>query len=557
MEKPELLCPAGSFEALQAALAGGADAVYLGAPRFNARMRAQNFDDETLKRSLALCHEKGVRVHVTLNTLLTDRQLPEALSLAASLWEMGADALIVADLGLAKLIHEQIPELPLHASTQASGHNARAAELFQKIGFSRMVCAREMSREDLKELCEKSPLPIEMFIHGAICACHSGQCLMSSMIGGRSGNRGECAQPCRLPYNGRYALSFKDLCLAGHMREILSLGVASLKVEGRMKSPQYVYAVSSVYRRLLDEGRDATPGEILRLQNAFSRSGFTDGYFTGQITNAMLGVRREEDKDKTRAAQTALRDVSPVREPIEVHREKIVPVMPPLPAGRGTSGERWQFQTPEQIPPAWKEKSCYLPLERHIPGVGGVVMPAVIFPREEQKVLARLRRARREGATDLLITNPGQLFLVKDEGFTLHGDWRLNVTNSFAPLVYEGVEDFIVSPELNGAQIRDLALPKAVLVYGRVPLMLLEKRVGEKSLRDRRGASFPVLREGKRDVLVNSVPIYMLDKKAELKKMGAHALHFLFTTERAGEVRDIENAYHRAAPPKGAVRRIK
>ncbi|MBP5289180.1 MAG: U32 family peptidase [Clostridia bacterium] len=558
LNMPELLCPAGSFDALRAAVLGGADAVYLGAPRFNARMRAKNFDDETLKKGIDFCHEKGVRVYVTVNTLLTDRQMPDALALAADLWEMGADALIVADLGLARVLREQLPDLPLHASTQASGHSVGAAELFRKIGFSRMVCAREMDRENLKELCEKSPIPVEMFIHGAICACHSGQCLMSSMIGGRSGNRGECAQPCRLPYNGKYPISFKDLCLAGHMREILSLGVASLKVEGRMKSPRYVYEVASVYRRLLDEGRDASPREIESLRNAFSRSGFTDGYFTGKIDGSMLGIRREEDKDKSRAASQVMRDLAPIRKPVVYERAPVKPVCPPLPPEKqAPSGVSYRFSNGAQIPPELMQELCFLPLDRYVPGVRGVVMPAVVFPRAEKDVLNRLRRAKDQGATDLLITNPGQLPLVRDEGFVLHGDFRLNVTNSFAPLAFDGVADFIVSPELNPAQIRDPSLPKTVLIYGKLPLMLLEKPVGGKTLRDRRGVVFPVIREGKRDLLLNAVPVYMLDKKEELDKMNAPSRHLFFTTETPGEVRGVLNAYRRGEAPKGAVRRIK
>ena len=558
MNKPELLCPAGNPESLRAAVFGGADAVYLGAPRFNARMRAQNFTEDELARSIDFCHEKGVKVYVTVNTLFTDRQLPEGLAMAADLYRLGADALIVADLGLARIVHEALPDLPLHASTQASGHSVGAAEFFEKIGFSRMVCAREMDRENLRLLCRNSPIPIEMFVHGAICACHSGQCLMSSMIGGRSGNRGECAQPCRLPYNGKYPINFKDLCLAGHMREILSLGVASLKVEGRLKSPQYVYAVSRVYRRLLDEKRDASPREMQALQDAFSRSGFTDGYFAGQTGPAMLGVRREEDKEKSRAAQHPMEDEAPKRPPIALCRENSSPVMPPLPPReKAAPGTSFRFLKAEQIPRDLAGELCYLPLFQHVPGVRGVVMPSVIFPQEEKEVLERLRRVKTDGATDLLITNPGQIPLVQNEGFTLHGDFRLNITNSFAPLAFEGVSDFVVSPELNSAQIRDLTLPKTVLIYGRLPLMLLEKRVGEKSLKDRRGVVFPVVREGKRDLILNAVPLYMLDKKGELEKAGIFSRQLLFFTESPGEVRAVLNDVKTGTAPRGAVRRVK
>ncbi len=323
MEKlPELLAPAGTPEALSAAVAAGADAVYFGAPSFNARMGARNFGIDEIREAAAMCHAHGVRVHIALNTEIYDRELDEALRLVEAIYNTDVDALIVADLGLARLCRSYFPDLPLHASTQCSGHSARDAEYLSGIGFSRMVCARELSAENIGLLVKRSPIEIEMFVHGAICVSLSGQCLYSSLVGGRSGNRGECAQPCRLPYKTAkgtgYPLSTKDLCLAGHIREIISLGVSSLKIEGRMKSPGYVYTVTSLYRRLLDERRNADAGEADELAAAFSRSGFTDAYFTGAVKkrpNGMLGVRTEEDKERSRLASGKIPD--PARVPIE------------------------------------------------------------------------------------------------------------------------------------------------------------------------------------------------------------------------------------------------
>lgn len=313
---PELLAPAGSPEALRAAVAAGADAVYFGAGAYNARMNAHNFDDRELSDAFAFCRAHGVRTNITLNTQIYDRELADALKTVEQLYLLGADALIVADLGLARLIRDNFPDFELHASTQACGNSVRDAEYFASLGFSRMVAARELSRENLIELCKNSPIEIEMFIHGANCVSVSGQCLMSSMIGGRSGNRGLCAQPCRLSYNGGYPLSPKDNCLAPHIAEILTFGVSSLKIEGRMKSPDYVYRVVSVYRRLLDERRSATAAELRELSSAFSRSGFTDGFFTGDVKkhpNAMLGVRTDSDKAETKKTQTEVPSPSPVK----------------------------------------------------------------------------------------------------------------------------------------------------------------------------------------------------------------------------------------------------
>ncbi|MBQ9071467.1 MAG: U32 family peptidase [Clostridia bacterium] len=298
---PELLAPAGDIDALFAAILGGADAVYVGGERFGARAFAKNFSPEQLLLAVKLCHMHGVRIYVTLNTLIFDKEIDEALSYAEELYRMGVDALIVADLGIATLIRKRIPDFELHASTQMGVHNTEGVNFAAALGCKRVVLARECSGEDIKKIVEKSNAECEVFLHGALCVCHSGQCLFSSLVGGRSGNRGECAQPCRLPYNnGKYPLSLSDLSLANHVKELISSGVASLKIEGRMKSPAYVYEVTRIYRSLLDGVRNASPEENRRLREIFSRGGFTDGYFTGRVFEKMTGVRTDEDKRTSR-----------------------------------------------------------------------------------------------------------------------------------------------------------------------------------------------------------------------------------------------------------------
>ena len=274
---PELLSPCGSYDALLAAIEGGADAVYFGGTAFNARMNAKNFDRGEIISAVSACREKGVKAYVTLNTQIFDRELKSALDHAAFLYESGVDALILADFGLSSLIKRYIPDFELHASTQMTAHSFDGAEKLYDFGFKRVVGARELSRENIASLC-KSRAEIELFIHGAICVSVSGQCLMSAMLGGRSGNRGQCAQPCRMCYNGEYPLSLKDMCLSDHIPELIDMGVSSLKIEGRMKSPSYVYGVTKIYRTLLDERRKATAEENNELKRLFSRSGFTDGY---------------------------------------------------------------------------------------------------------------------------------------------------------------------------------------------------------------------------------------------------------------------------------------
>ncbi len=299
-ELPELLSPAGSLQAFKAAIDGGADAIYIGASAFNARMNAQNFGDEELTEAISLAHEYGTKVYVAANTLIFDREIDEYLRCAQKIYLAGADALIVADIGVAKEVKKRIP-IELHASTQLSGHNTRAAIELQNVGFSRMVLARETSAEDIASFCKNSPIESEVFVHGALCVSYSGQCLFSSIVGGRSGNRGECAQPCRLPYGkrGGYPLSLKDLSLAEHISELCDMGVSSFKIEGRMKSPEYVREVTRVWRTLLDERRNATSEEMEYLARIFSRGGHTDAYFTKKVDSSMLGIRSELDKKES------------------------------------------------------------------------------------------------------------------------------------------------------------------------------------------------------------------------------------------------------------------
>ena len=293
----ELLSPAGSPEALRAAVQNGAGAVYLGWGDFNARRNARNFSDEEFADALSYCHLRGVRVFLTLNTLLTDRELPRALETARKACRLGVDAVLVQDWGLLDLLRQALLDLPLHASTQMTIFTSGGANEVASDGCERVVLARECSREDTEAICAACPAEIEIFAHGALCMCYSGQCAMSAVVGGRSGNRGTCAQPCRLPYGvdepaaNRYPLSLKDNSLAQDLSGIRD--VACLKLEGRMKRPEYVAVVTGIYARLLEESRGPTPAEERELELAFSRSGFTDAYWRGRRGVEMFGTRPE------------------------------------------------------------------------------------------------------------------------------------------------------------------------------------------------------------------------------------------------------------------------
>ena len=299
----ELLSPAGSPESLRAAVQSGAGAVYLGWGDFNARRSAKNFSDEEFADALRYCHERGMRVFLTLNTLLTDRELPRALETATAACRMGVDSVLVQDWGLFDLLRQALPDLPLHASTQMSLFTSGGCREMAADGCERVVIARECSAADTAEICKNCPAEVEVFVHGALCMCYSGQCEMSALIGGRSGNRGRCAQPCRLPYGVNepakksYPLSLKDSCLADRLGEMAEMGVACLKLEGRMKRPEYVAVITRIYARLLAEGRRPTAAEKAELEQAFSRSGFTDWYWQGRHGAGMFGTRPENAPD--------------------------------------------------------------------------------------------------------------------------------------------------------------------------------------------------------------------------------------------------------------------
>ena len=304
MSRPLVLSPAGSPEALYAALNAGADEIYFGLPAFNAREKAKNFTPEDARTAIRTCRLAGVKTNITLNTLVSDRELDDAVSLAYDAACMGADAFIVQDLGLARALKKTIPEITLHASTQCACHSYEGAKMLAEAGFGRVVLARELDCEEIRKIGTLG-VETEVFVHGALCVCHSGLCLMSAVIGKRSGNRGLCAQPCRLPYSlsgekpkNTYPLSLKDLPL------LAELGITSLKIEGRLKPPSYVAGTTRVWKTLVTENRPATGGEQAYLEALFSRDGFTDGYFTGRYrtdNRAMYGVRREADKQKTEA----------------------------------------------------------------------------------------------------------------------------------------------------------------------------------------------------------------------------------------------------------------
>ena len=299
MSQPiEILAPAGGMESIYPAVRMGADAVYLGAEQFSARAGAQNFSRQELKEAVEYCHIRNVRVYLAVNTLLRDPELKTALSLAEYAASPPVDGFIVQDVGFASLLREAAPKIRLHASTQMSVHTPAGAAALYDAGFSRVVLSRELSLEEIKEIHNASPIELEVFVHGALCMSVSGQCYFSAMLGSRSGNRGQCAQPCRLPFSVEggtgYDLSLKDYSIVSRLKELEAAGVASAKIEGRMKRPEYVAAATAVCRYAAD-GKEIPEELAQKLEAVFSRSGFTDGYLTGELGRGMFGIRQKED----------------------------------------------------------------------------------------------------------------------------------------------------------------------------------------------------------------------------------------------------------------------
>ena len=293
----ELLAPAGSMESLRAAVQNGANAVYLGCGIYNARQGAKNFTPQALTEAVKYCHVRDVAVHLTLNTLVSDKETQELVQLIRHAAQSGVDAFIVQDLGVVRLCRQIAPHIPIHGSTQMTIHSLPGVLLCAAWGLSRVVLSRELSREEIRYICQNSPIEIEVFGHGALCMCYSGQCYLSAAIGGRSGNRGRCAQPCRQSYGygrwqNQYPLSLKDSCLVRELKELEQMGVASLKLEGRMKRPEYVAAVTGIYRKALDTHM-VTRDMEKTLLDAFNRQGFTQGYYDGALGGEMFGVRED------------------------------------------------------------------------------------------------------------------------------------------------------------------------------------------------------------------------------------------------------------------------
>lgn len=678
----ELLSPAGGWEAMTAAVQNGADAVYMGFGGLNARRSARNFTDEEFREAVAYCHLRGVKVYLTLNTLVTDRELPAAAEALKKASDMGVDAILIQDWGIWRLAREIAPDVPLHASTQMSLHTLGGACRAAELGLDRVVLARELSRRDIHTITRGCPAEIEVFGHGALCMCYSGQCEMSAVIGGRSGNRGACAQPCRLPYGvnekaaGGHPLSLKDANLADYVQELEQMGVACLKLEGRMKRPEYVAVITGIYRHLLDENRGPSREESRQLEAAFSRSGFTDGYYKGRTGPEMFGTRPEnapEPKELFARAKAGYSREDSRRVPVDMVCTLRAGEPVSLTASAGGHTVRAEGPTPEEarnraltaaelqsrlektggtvfrpretrvelgeglmLPasavnalrrqalegleaalaqPPVRRTGTPSPLPQDQPGPDAPVLtcsimrpeqlteplaqcetvyvPAEllekidldrwaemthicavlprIFRTEDQAALRALLQRHRQQLSAVAIGNLGHLPIAEGLGLPLWGDLGLNLFNSESLLFWKelGLESAAVSMELRWQQIRDLrkVLPCEAVVYGRLPLMIMENcvirnqlgcrdagrdyadrspacRCGQENvLVDRTGAQFPLVGQwGHRCEIENSKVLFLADKP-EWRQLGLTRARLRFTTESPEECVRVLQAY--------------
>lgn len=665
----EILAPAGSFDSLIAAVRCGANAVYLGCKAFNARRNAANFDGEELKKAVDYCHKRNVKVYVTLNTLAADHELKAAYGEIKSICLSGADAFIIQDVGLASIIGKVCPGVAMHASTQMSVQSIYGIEILEEMGFTRAVLPRELSEKEISAISVKTNTELEYFVHGALCMCVSGQCLLSSMLGGRSGNRGLCAQPCRLPFavgnaNGNY-LSLKDLSLIDKIPALEKAGVSSLKIEGRMKRPEYVAASVTACRNAINN----TPDEKINsaLGAVFSRSGFTSGYFDGKTGKEMFGIRTKEDVESASGVLTTLSHLydneTPLL-PVDLHFElksgepaklkakyngfesEVVSDVIPSPAlnkeitpedakSRLSKCGGTQFFVSDfsceiekglNLPVsvvnslrrdalcALEEKVGYQPIrsvsefnfeikphickanqlhiryfdDEQIPGnppfAHRIIVPLDITDKKLEILvksgieiaaeipvnvfsngdyyLERLKELKCKGVSLAWACNLDGIGIAKKAGLPFATGFGMNIFNSHSLKYFEenGAKDCLISAELNLNRISDLGfdIPRGVMVYGRVPLMVTRNcpvknklTCGEcrrsQGLTDRKGIFFPVRCKNGCSFLFNSVPLCVFDKPSEIRNTDYDLIYF--TTESADECCAVIDSYHKKQLP--------
>ncbi len=655
----EILAPAGSFESLTAAVRCGANAVYLGGKALNARRNAANFSDEELKKAVEYCHARNVKVYLTLNTLVGDSEKETAYEAIECACNASVDALILQDIGLASMVRQVSPDMPLHASTQMSVQSIEGIRTLEKLGFSRAVLPRELSEKEIRKISSQTDMELECFVHGALCMCVSGQCLMSAVLGGRSGNRGLCAQPCRLPFGvnskGGNNLSLKDLSLVDELSRLENAGVCSFKIEGRMKRPEYVAAAVTACKNSINN----TPDEEINrsLQAVFSRSGFTKGYFEGRLGREMFGTRRKEDVENAAPVLSGLQRLYDNENPlVPVDFSLVFKSDEPIKLTASALGKSVIVtgeKTPEKAlnKPLSREDLCdrlakcggtqfYLNninidfeeglivsagalnalrrdalsslsdklaerhyysvneyktiLSRHeakdfslharffreeqIPSdLGGISraivpietnpetlkslisqgievaaeIPAAVFGNSE-KYIEKLTVLKENGLSLAWVCTLDGVGIAEKAGLGFCSGFGMNIYNSISLCEIErlGARDALVSCE---SQMSDVSrfggdISRGIMIYGRIPLMMTRNCPVKNKLScadcnmqsflvDRMGVEFPVICKNGASFILNSRPLWVADKKNEIRNIDFGLIYF--TSEAEAECKKI------------------
>lgn len=666
----EILAPAGGYDALVAAVRCGANAVYLGGKALNARRNASNFSDEELREAVAYCHARNVKVYLTLNTLVADSELETAYDAIECACNSHADALILQDIGLVSLVRQVCPDMPMHASTQMSVQSIEGVRELEKMGFARVVLPRELSESEIAAIAAKTDMELEYFVHGALCMCVSGQCLMSSVLGGRSGNRGLCAQPCRLPFGingkGGNALSLKDLSLVDELRRLEEAGVCSFKIEGRMKRPEYVAAAVTACKNSLNNINDYNIDEALRA--VFSRSGFTKGYFEGKLGKDMFGVRRKEDVEgaapvlsslarlydgekpllpadmelkfkrsepltlkvsacgKTAAVtgdipseavnkavteeelrdrlakcggtQFFVGDISidldeglnaPASAINRLRRQALTELDGELAKGRDIPFTRTERFTAPHRAERMKLHARFFS-EASVPdsldGLARVILPIETSPETLKRVLdsgaqaaveippavfsnadkyvKKLTELKENGLSLAWVCGLDGVGIARRAGLKFVCGFGMNIFNSVSvsEAAALGAEDCLLSCEVSLAQAAHIGgeLPRGLMIYGRIPLMMTRNcPVGTKLtcaecggrsyLLDRMGVRFPVRCKNGCSFVLNSRPLWLADKLNDIRNVDYGLLWF--TDESKEECARVISDYRRGGAPQG------
>ncbi len=646
----EILAPAGSWSSLIAGIRCGADAVYFGAKSFNARRNAGNFDEKEFENAIMYCQNHNVKAYITINTVCNDSEFREVYDIVESALSCGASAFIVQDLGVAKMIRDCFPSAVLHASTQMSVASPSGVKALKEFGFKRVILARELSEKEISEIAASTDITLEAFVHGSLCMSVSGQCYLSSMLGGRSGNRGLCAQPCRLPFTvaggkNKNALSLKDLSLIDYLVKLNECGVYSLKIEGRMKSPEYVAASVTALKKAING--EYTLSDKTDLKNIFSRGGFTSSYFDGSMKN-MFGTRKEADfvaADKAAKQLTKLYEKERQSVPLNMNccikdgekttlevnsPNKSVTVIGDVPSvavnhqltksevcnhlsklggtqyylssakvkleeglmlsaaqlndlrrkavdqlnlcakvavkhyelpytekkSNNRKIEKYytaRFSSVSQIPKNHPFRRIFIPLnsktDDFIEYNAGVEMPRICFGSEEI-IKNRLLELRKIGVHYALCGNLSMYRLAHQLGFTVYGDYGLNIMNSNSANMFNSP---ILSFELNKNSINSIQCDDCgIMAYGYIPLMLMrncpvKNEIGCSKCKhkgfvtDRTGKKFKMICSSFGYVeMCNCLPLFIADKQDEFQ---VDFLHFYFTDETETEVAKIISMY--------------